>query len=467
MAAHCTCMAGCGEACSHIAAILFAAEANTLVKQQFSCTSLPCTWLPPAFRTVPFLPLAEIDFRTPRQKRKSFLESAALAPKKSVTIQKPTQAMLEEHYSKLSKAKYKPLLLSLVSGFNDDFVPLYVRGLLPEPLTSLFHKDNQEVPFQDLVKACDAFYDMVSITPEQAHMVELKTREQSKCKLWYEQRAGRVTTSNLRRVLQTDLSKPSVSLVKTICYPESTKFYSKACDYGLTHEADALRIYKDSMQATHAFFELKKCGLVLDSENPFIGASPDGIISCSCCGKGVVEVKFPFSCRDKSFDEAVKHREFCLEEDTFLLKQDHPYYFQVQLQMKLCQAKFCDFVVWGKDGALKQRVDYNAECINDALKQVKDFVKMCLLPELLSCCFTSGMITPDPPVVESNEEQDEESEDDQLPPLDDDTANQSTSSTSNSTADVEEDEDDRLWCYCRQNEDYDQMIACDGKDCAI
>jgi len=43
MAVHCTCMAGCGEVCSHIAAVLFAAEANTLVKQQFSCTSLPCT----------------------------------------------------------------------------------------------------------------------------------------------------------------------------------------------------------------------------------------------------------------------------------------------------------------------------------------------------------------------------------------------------------------------------------------
>ena len=70
---------------------------------------------------------------------------------------------------------------------------------------------------------------MVSLTPEQAHMVELKTREQSKCKLWYEQRAGRVTASNLRKL-------------KTICYPGSTKFYSKACDYGLNHEADALRV---------------------------------------------------------------------------------------------------------------------------------------------------------------------------------------------------------------------------------
>jgi len=82
--------------------------------------------------------------------------------------------MLEEHYLKLSKTKHKPLLLSLVNGFNDDFIPLNVKGLLPEALTTLFCKD---IPFQD---SRDAFYDMVSLTPEQVHMVELKTREQSK-----------------------------------------------------------------------------------------------------------------------------------------------------------------------------------------------------------------------------------------------------------------------------------------------
>ena len=46
--AHCTCMAGAGEACAHIGALLFTAEANTMIKRQHSCTSLPCSWLPPS-----------------------------------------------------------------------------------------------------------------------------------------------------------------------------------------------------------------------------------------------------------------------------------------------------------------------------------------------------------------------------------------------------------------------------------
>ena len=74
MCAHCTCMAGIGEACTHIAALLFAAEANTQVKSQFSCTSLPCSGLPPSFRKVPYAEISQIDFTTPMQKCKLSLD---------------------------------------------------------------------------------------------------------------------------------------------------------------------------------------------------------------------------------------------------------------------------------------------------------------------------------------------------------------------------------------------------------
>lgn len=52
LSAHCTCMAGLGEACSHIAAVLFTAETNTCAKSQFSSTSLPRSWLPPSFQSI-------------------------------------------------------------------------------------------------------------------------------------------------------------------------------------------------------------------------------------------------------------------------------------------------------------------------------------------------------------------------------------------------------------------------------
>ena len=54
-----------------MAAVLFTAEANTQVKNHTSSTSLPCTWLPPSFQSVPCMQVSDMDFTTPRYKRKA------------------------------------------------------------------------------------------------------------------------------------------------------------------------------------------------------------------------------------------------------------------------------------------------------------------------------------------------------------------------------------------------------------
>ncbi len=77
---HCTCMAGLGEACSHIASVLFALEANTQLKKRTSCTSLPCSWLPPSFQNVPYAEIADIDFENPKLKRRKMLEQSSSSP---------------------------------------------------------------------------------------------------------------------------------------------------------------------------------------------------------------------------------------------------------------------------------------------------------------------------------------------------------------------------------------------------
>ena len=69
LCAHCNCMAGLGEACSHIAALLFAVEANTSLLKNTSCTSQLCSWLPASSQSVDYAPISDIDFTTPAMKR--------------------------------------------------------------------------------------------------------------------------------------------------------------------------------------------------------------------------------------------------------------------------------------------------------------------------------------------------------------------------------------------------------------
>ena len=61
LCAHCNCMAGLGEACSHIAAVLFALEANMQARKSMSSTSLPCSWLPPSFQSVQCAPTLKLN----------------------------------------------------------------------------------------------------------------------------------------------------------------------------------------------------------------------------------------------------------------------------------------------------------------------------------------------------------------------------------------------------------------------
>ena len=67
---HCNCMAGLGEVCSHVGAILFAVEAGVRMLKSRTCTSLPCQWLMPSTVTkVPYPELHNIDFTASAQRR--------------------------------------------------------------------------------------------------------------------------------------------------------------------------------------------------------------------------------------------------------------------------------------------------------------------------------------------------------------------------------------------------------------
>ena len=56
----------------------------------------------------------------------------------------------------------------------------------------------------------------------------------------------------------------------------------------------------DVLKVKHKKLKMEEPGLYLDVDKPFIGASPDRIISCFCHGKICVEIKCPCSVSDKS-----------------------------------------------------------------------------------------------------------------------------------------------------------------------
>ena len=188
----------------------------------------------------------------------------------------------------------------------------------------------------------------------------------------------------------------------------------------------------------HENFMVIQCGLILDPEFPFMGATPDGLVNCKCCDTGVLEIKCPFSCKNKDFAEtASENPSFFLNDDNgqLTLKKDHAYFFQVQLQMKLCQVQHCDFVAWREgDDIFHQRIYLDLNFIDSVIQSVVPFIKFAILPELVGKWFTKQSVMPLPQSSGGD--------------LD-------AASSSN---------DVKGYCYCGR-EDYDDMIGCDNKDC--
>ena len=153
-------------------------------------------------------------------------------------------------------------------------------------MQDLFKPAHLESTFTELLALGNSHYEEVS--PTMVDHLEQLTQNQSKSKEWFKYRAGRITASQFRQVLHTDPHKPSVLLLRSVCYPESNRCSTQATVWGCEHEKDARQAYKSQMIASHDGLAITSSGFFVSTEHPYLGASPDALIEFNCCGMGEV-----------------------------------------------------------------------------------------------------------------------------------------------------------------------------------
>ena len=210
----------------------------------------------------------------------------------------------------------------------------------------------------------------VTVTPLMVSNLETTTRNQAQSQEWFRYKAGRITASRYRQVLHR----------------------TSATTWGCQHESDAIARYRE--RCPHSMMtsvRIVRCSFYISRVHSFIGASPDALVQCNCCGEGVVEVKCPFCPRDKIIQDACEcPHSFCLETvgDQRQLKVDHPHYWQCQIQMFCTERSYCDFVLWTEEDIHTERILFNKALIEDTISTAKEFHVKCVLPELLRKWFT-------------------------------------------------------------------------------
>ena len=69
---------------------------------------------------------------------------------------------------------------------------------------------------------------------------------------------------------------------------------TEATSWGMSNEDKVRRDYLQASKQSHDKVNVEKSGFIINPNIPYVGASPDGIVTCNCCGKGVLEIKCPF-----------------------------------------------------------------------------------------------------------------------------------------------------------------------------
>ena len=165
---------------------------------------------------------------------------------------------------------------------------------IPEPLGSLFEPRTIDFDRQKLLSYSKEVYEEYKRSYTQVHYNNLydQTKKQGPSDAWKMHRIGRITASISKLAFTTKVESPSKTFIDTImqCKPSTDVAASK---YGKEMEPVAFHAFTEYFRLHHENTSVSQTGLNVIAEFPHLGASPDGVVSWSCHGKALLEIKCP------------------------------------------------------------------------------------------------------------------------------------------------------------------------------
>lgn len=217
--------------------------------------------------------------------------------------------------------------------------------------------------------------------------VEQMTCGQTENELWFKYRYGRITSSLFSKVCHFRGKSHDNYITREILNDKSNALNTNAIMYGRQNEIIAKQLFFDMYSHDHVNAKMKPCGLNISVDHPFLGASPDAYLYCKCCGKGLVEVKCSYSHRNETPYDVASDPNYHLYRDTndvVKLRVDSPWYVQIQGQLGVCKARWCDFVFYTDMGFISDRIYYDECFFNDIVNKCSSFFDKYVHPALLA-----------------------------------------------------------------------------------
>jgi putative phage-type endonuclease len=243
---------------------------------------------------------------------------------------------------------------------------------------------------ENFEKECQIFMEYLDTNKKNRNEIENRTIRQRESMEWVAMRRKMLTASNFGRVCKMLPHTGCENAVKSIIY---SNFDSPHLEYGRVNEERA-RMELEAVEN----ISIQPCGLFIDEEYPFLGATPDGIVG----DHGIVEIKCPSSAAEMSVEEAIEKGKvsFWMKNNEMKINRKHNYFFQIQGQLHISKRDFCIFAVWTKGGLKVERIHRDEEFWKEFMEdKLKKFYLNCMLPELVDPRFSRSMPIRNPPYI--------------------------------------------------------------------
>jgi len=223
----------------------------------------------------------------------------------------------------------------------------------------------------------------LAVTPELQKLVEQKTKQQNKCPLWYQLRSYRLTSSFGRIAKRKNKFE---SLATQLTHEKQFSHTSvPSLRWGVEHEDEARCQYEQELHKSHPTLKVVCSGLWIDIERSWLASSPDGLVYDQDELLGVLEIKCPFSAREMTpIEAAQKLPSFPCQVigGNLSLKRNHDYFFQVQGQLAITHAQWCDFCVYTPHGFSLERIMFDESFWKSVVCKLDDFYCKFIVPAI-------------------------------------------------------------------------------------
>lgn len=208
------------------------------------------------------------------------------------------------------------------------------------------------------------------------------TIDQANNSAWRLHRQTRLSASSKAHMINTRRSRNEDLAVQFVKDKKIIGKGLKYVDYGIRMEDVASKMYSDIYNTN-----VLKCGLVIHQKQPWMCASPDGLVICNNKIQKLLEVKCPYTCKDTMLvdKENGKLRVPYLKFDkgnNIYLKKNHSYFTQCQIQMYCTGIEECDLFVYTKQDCITVSVKRDDIFLEKLVKKMEYFYFTYYLPEI-------------------------------------------------------------------------------------